>query len=146
LVVFNSTLFLALYFPNHLTDTKTKEVFPVARAVSHCIKMTTNVAPSTIPLLISNKEHQTTATFPVYNPATGGLIRNFSSASISDADLAISAAQKAFSSWKNVRPSKRRDIFLRAADILDSKKPELANYLVEETGATENCTDTFLYK
>jgi len=96
---------------------------------------------SSVPLLINNKEHQTTANFPVYNPATGALVRNFSSASIADAELAISCAQKAFPLWKNVRPSKKRDIFLRAADILDSKKPELAKYLVEETGATEHCTN-----
>ena len=99
--------------------------------------MATNAAPPTVPLLINNKEHQTTASFPVINPATGAVVRNFSSASISDVDLAISSAQKAFPSWKNVRPSKKRDIFLRAADILDSKKPELARYLVEETGAAE---------
>ncbi|KAH8594329.1 putative salicylaldehyde dehydrogenase [Bisporella sp. PMI_857] len=101
----------------------------------------TSKEAQTIALLISNKDHKTEASFPVHNPATGSLLHNFSSASIADTDLAISAAQSAFSSWKLVRPSAKRDIFLRAAAILEAKKEELANYLVQETGAAKVWAD-----
>lgn len=91
---------------------------------------------TTHPLIIANKPHTTTASFPVHSPATGDLLHHFSSASIEDADLAISAAQKAYPAWKALPPAKKRDIFLKAANILDSKPDELKKHMVAETGAS----------
>ncbi|KAG9243343.1 putative salicylaldehyde dehydrogenase [Calycina marina] len=98
---------------------------------------TTNAANGTIPLIINNKAHETESSFPVHNPATGKFVHNFSSASIADANLAISSCQKAFLTWRNVRPAKKRDIFLKAAELMEQRKEELARYLVDETGAAQ---------
>jgi acyl-CoA reductase-like NAD-dependent aldehyde dehydrogenase len=89
-----------------------------------------------IPLLINNKPHHTSSTFPVHNPATGALVHNFSSASIADADAALDAAQKAFLTWRNVKPAQKRNIFLRAADLMESRSSELERCVVEETGTS----------
>lgn len=93
------------------------------------------------PLLISNKPHPTTTTFPVYSPATGALLHHFSSASLSDTESAISAAQSAYPAWKALPPQKKRDIFLRAADILASRAAELKETMVQETGAAPAWAD-----
>ena len=89
----------------------------------------------TYPLLISNKPYTTSSWFPVYTPSTGSLIHYFSSASIIDAEEAVNVAQKAFSSWRAVSPSKKRNIFLKTADIMDSRREELQTYMIQETGA-----------
>jgi acyl-CoA reductase-like NAD-dependent aldehyde dehydrogenase len=89
----------------------------------------------THPLIISNKPHTTTHSFPVYSPATGKLVHHFSSASIADADAALSSAQAAQPKWKTLPPAKKRDIFLKAAEIIESRREELSTYMVDETGA-----------
>jgi acyl-CoA reductase-like NAD-dependent aldehyde dehydrogenase len=95
---------------------------------------TTKETTPTYPLLISNKPHSTTNIFPVYSPGTGALLHHFSSASAADTEAAITAAHNAYPSWRVLPPSKKRDIFLKAADIMDSRRPLLTKYMVEETG------------
>jgi acyl-CoA reductase-like NAD-dependent aldehyde dehydrogenase len=90
---------------------------------------------TTHPLLISNAPHQTTSSFPVHSPATGKLLHHFSSASIADTDLAINAAQAAYPAWRALPPPKKRDIFLKAAEIMASRKDELVKMCADETGA-----------
>ena len=90
-----------------------------------------------VPLQINGKDTLTSQTFPVTSPTTGKVIYEAASASVEDAISAVEAAQAAFGSWANVRPSRRRDIFLRAADILERRSSELAQYMQEETGADE---------
>jgi len=90
----------------------------------------------THPLIISNKPHPTVNSFPVYSPATGKLLHHFSSASIDDADAALSSAQAAQPKWKTLPPSKKRDIFIKAAQIMDSRREELTKYMADETGAS----------
>lgn len=92
-------------------------------------------ATPTYPLLISNKAHTTSNSFPVYSPATGDLVHHFSSASVEDADAALASAQAAFPAWRVLPPAKKRDIFLKAADIMDSRREELTKYMMDETGA-----------
>jgi acyl-CoA reductase-like NAD-dependent aldehyde dehydrogenase len=90
---------------------------------------------TTHPLIISNKPHKTEKTFPVHAPATGELLYHYSSASIADTDAAIASAQAAYPAWKALPPGKKRDIFLKAAEIFVSRREELSKYMVEETGA-----------
>jgi acyl-CoA reductase-like NAD-dependent aldehyde dehydrogenase len=90
---------------------------------------------TTYPLLISNKPHTTTSSFPVHSPATGKLLHHFSSASIEDATLAVNTAQKAFPAWRALPPQKKRDIFLRTAEIMASRKDALIKICADETGA-----------
>lgn len=90
--------------------------------------------PTTHPLIISNKPHPTSASFPVFSPSSGKHLHNFSSASLDDTTHAINTAQAAYPAWKTLPPSKKRDIFFRAADLLDSRKEALTKAMVEETG------------
>ncbi|CZS95534.1 related to aldehyde dehydrogenase [Rhynchosporium graminicola] len=91
--------------------------------------------PPVYPLLINNKPHPTIITFPVSSPVTGKVLHEFSSASISDIDTALQAAQSSFPAWKRLPPPQKRDIFLRAADLLTSRTEELKETMMQETGA-----------
>ncbi|KAG4437515.1 hypothetical protein IFR05_006987 [Cadophora sp. M221] len=97
--------------------------------------------PPTYPLLINNKSHSTSTSFPVSSPATGEILHNFSSASTSDIDAALQAAQASFPAWKRLPPPKKRDIFLRASDLLTARTDQLKNTMVQETGAAAAWAD-----
>ena len=88
-----------------------------------------------IPLQIDGNDVKTKDTFNVVNPATGKVIWKCSSASKDDAIKAAEAAQAAFPTWAKTKPSERRDLFLRAADILEHRGEELGQYMKDETGA-----------
>ena len=75
-------------------------------------------------------------TFEKTNPFTGEIISRFPAAGRKDARRAIDAAAAAFPAWSATPPAVRRDLFLKAADILDLRKPEIAKTLAEETGGT----------
>ena len=100
-------------------------------------------AEYTVPLQINGEEVSTEHTFDVVNPATGKLLWKGASASKEDAIKAVEAAQAAFPAWSRTKPSKRRDIFLKAADILESRAEELSQYMVEETAADQSYASGF---
>ena len=90
-----------------------------------------------IPLQINGKLEDAESTFDVIDPSTGHAVWKAASASKQDLDRAVDAAQAAFSSWARTKPSYRRDIFNRAADILESRGEEYAQFMMTETGAGE---------
>ncbi|KZM24943.1 oxidoreductase [Ascochyta rabiei] len=90
-----------------------------------------------VPLLINGKEVVTKTTFPITSPSSHKEIWQASSASLEDAKNATSAAQAAFPAWAKMKPAAKRDIFMKAADMIDSRKDELARYMQVETGAAE---------
>ena len=94
----------------------------------------------TVPIQVNGKELETEHSFDVVNPATGKVIWHSAAASVKDATAAVEAAQAAFPSWSRTKPSTRRDIFLKAADILSSRAEELGKYMMEETGAEKGFT------
>ena len=75
-------------------------------------------------------------TFEKTNPFTGEIIAKFSSAGRADARRAIDAAAAAFPAWSAAPPALRRSLFLKAADILDRRQPEIARTMAEEMGGT----------
>jgi acyl-CoA reductase-like NAD-dependent aldehyde dehydrogenase len=89
----------------------------------------------TVPLLINGKEVTTQTTFSVTSPTTHEKIWQSSSASLDDVKAATSAAQAAFPAWSKIKPTAKRAIFMKAADIIDSRADELADYMKIETGA-----------
>lgn len=95
-------------------------------------------AGNSIPLQINGQEIRTNTTFEVVNPETNNVLWKCSSASRYDALQAAAAAQRAFTLWSRMKASARRDIFLRAADVLASRTQELTEYVRLETGATES--------
>lgn len=93
------------------------------------------MAPYTVPLLINGESRQAKETFQVVSPATGELLYPCSSASIEDAESAVTAAAEALRSWRQTTVATRRDILLKTAEILANRREELAKYASEETGA-----------
>ncbi|KAF2119740.1 Aldehyde/histidinol dehydrogenase [Lophiotrema nucula] len=89
----------------------------------------------TVPLLINGKEVTTDTTFDVVSPSSHKPIWKASSASVDEANAAADAAQAAFPTWSKTKPSARRDIFLKAAEIFASRGEEYGAYMREETGA-----------
>jgi vanillin dehydrogenase len=75
-------------------------------------------------------------TFEKTNPFTGEIISRFSSAVRKDAARAIDAAGAAFPAWSATPPGMRRNLFLKAADILERRQTEIARSMAEETGGT----------
>ena len=76
------------------------------------------------------------ATFDDYNPYTGEVYAKVAGAKAEDAKRAVDAAAAAFPGWSAMAPEARRSYFLKAADILERRTPEIAGILTEETGAT----------
>ena len=97
-----------------------------------------------IPLIINGKEIPSTISFPVISPLTGKEVWTCSSASSQHIDDAIVAAQKAFATWGKTKATYRRDIFLRAASIIEKRKQELGEYMHHEIGANEGYQEFIL--
>lgn len=90
----------------------------------------------TVPCLINGQEYHTKDTFNVVSPTTGSVVHRCCSVTAEDAATAANAAAEAFQKWRKVLPAQRRDIFLKAAEIMSSRRQELAQYLVDETGGS----------
>lgn len=92
------------------------------------------MALHTVPFIINGEERFAKDTFEVTSPATGEVVHLCGVATVSEADAAVAAAAAATAAWRDVAPSARRDILLRAAALMDQKRPELGRYLVAEIG------------
>ncbi|HMB18520.1 MAG TPA: aldehyde dehydrogenase family protein [Gaiellaceae bacterium] len=75
-------------------------------------------------------------TFEDHDPFTGDVVASVPAGTREDARRAIEAAAKAFSGWSQTPPAQRQRIFLKAADILESRIEDTASWLTRETGAT----------
>lgn len=75
--------------------------------------------------------------FEVRHPFSGELVGTAASASSADAKAAVEAAQQAFTTWEHSTPNERRDIFLRAAELITSEKyrTKVAKCVAEEAAA-----------
>lgn len=89
---------------------------------------------STVPFFINGKDVPSQKTFDVVNPATQAAVHKCSSATEDDAHAAVAAAAAALPAWRALPPGKRRDIFLKAADIMARRKDELATTMMDEVG------------
>jgi acyl-CoA reductase-like NAD-dependent aldehyde dehydrogenase len=89
-----------------------------------------------VPLQINGKDVTTSKTIDIYSPTAGKVIHKASSASVDDARQAVEAAQAAFESWADTPPSVKRDIFLKAANLLEARAEEVGKWEEEEVGAT----------
>ncbi len=75
-------------------------------------------------------------TFEDHDPFTGDVVASVPAGTREDARRAIEAAAKAFPGWSQTPPAQRQRIFLKAADILESRIEDTASWLTRETGAT----------
>ena len=90
-----------------------------------------------IPLIINGESIQTSTTFEVHNPSNSEHVFTSSSAGVKEAISAVESAQAAFPAWSRTRPSHRRDILLKTADIFESRIEEMSVYVRDETGAPD---------
>jgi acyl-CoA reductase-like NAD-dependent aldehyde dehydrogenase len=88
-----------------------------------------------LPLIINGKEVETTKHFPVISPGTAKIIWNGPAATREQAVSAVEAASSAFRTWSNTGVEQRRQILLKAADLVESRVEELAGYMNDETAA-----------
>src|SRR5688572_26441539 len=76
------------------------------------------------------------ATFDRLNPLTRSLVTRASAASIADAEHAANVAARAFADWSATTPGARREILLKAADVLIERTVDFAALITAETGGT----------
>ena len=74
-------------------------------------------------------------TFDDLDPFTGEVVALVPSGTRADAARAVAAAAEAFPAWSQAVPAERQRIFLKAADILESRLDEVVSLLARETGA-----------
>ena len=75
-------------------------------------------------------------TFEDRDPFTGDVVALVPAGAREDAARAVAAAAAAFPEWSQSAPAQRQAIFLKAADILESRRDEIVGLLARETGAT----------
>jgi acyl-CoA reductase-like NAD-dependent aldehyde dehydrogenase len=75
-------------------------------------------------------------TFQDKDPYTGETVAVVAAGVADDARKAIEAAAAAFPAWSASAPAQRQAIFLKAADILESRRDEVVSLLARETGCT----------
>ncbi|HVC03075.1 MAG TPA: aldehyde dehydrogenase family protein [Candidatus Acidoferrales bacterium] len=75
-------------------------------------------------------------TFDDMDPYTGQTVARVAAGTRADAKRAIDAAAAAFPAWSQTPAAVRQGIFLRAADILESRRDEVVGWLARETGAS----------
>ncbi len=92
----------------------------------------------TMDLLIGGERRAATGKkhFDRKDPVTGEVATRAAAGTAADVDAAVEAAAAAFPAWSEEGPGKRREILMRAADIMEAKTPEFIEVGVAETGAT----------
>ena len=76
------------------------------------------------------------ATFDDLDPFTGDVVAHVPAGKREDAKRAVEAADAAFPAWSQTPPAERQRLFLRAADVLESRGEEIVALLARETGCT----------
>ena len=75
-----------------------------------------------------------TDTFEVREPYTGELFARVAACGRADAKAAVDAAAAAFDEWAALGPARKAALFLRAAEIAERRRAEIADRLARETG------------
>ncbi|KAH7106032.1 aldehyde dehydrogenase [Auriculariales sp. MPI-PUGE-AT-0066] len=89
-----------------------------------------------VPNFVDDKPVQTQGKFSLKDPHTGVHLYDVAATKVPDAIAAVEAAARALPSWRATSPVERRNIFLRAAEIIRKRKNELAAIEARETTST----------
>jgi len=95
----------------------------------------------TVPFFINGEEVHPEKSFEVTSPATDQVVHKSGSASDIEVKAAVDAAANAFKTWKKTLPAARRDIFLKAAEVIQRRTGELSGYMMAETGCPKQWAD-----
>lgn len=86
-------------------------------------------------------------TLTLSNPVDGSLVADdVALAGEQDVDAAVDAAEKAFPAWKKMTPSKRRDIMLKFASLVEEHGDRLAELTRVTLGAPYGAFGSFEIK
>lgn len=77
-----------------------------------------------IPHWIDNSAFVSKTTTSLHHPNTLQSVHDVCTASAEDIDLAIASAQKALPAWSSTTPQKRREILLKAANLLREQQSD----------------------
>lgn len=92
---------------------------------------------SIVPHIIGGREITNSPdTQPVYNPATGEVLRQLALADTDQLNEAVDVAEKAQKEWRRVGLIKRSLVFFKLAEILRNETDSLARIITEEHGKT----------
>jgi acyl-CoA reductase-like NAD-dependent aldehyde dehydrogenase len=95
-------------------------------------------------LIINGKEEITSATFDIVSPYTNQTCWTASTATPQDAIRAVEAADTAFPAWSQTKPTARRDLLFKAADLLEQRLEQNAEYMRTEMGADVGASQGFV--
>ena len=70
----------------------------------------------------------------VYDPATGQVTKSVALAAPADVQAAVGAAKAAFPAWRDTSLARRTAVLFRFRELLDARKPELAEIITAEHG------------
>ncbi len=70
------------------------------------------------------------------NPATDEVYARVQNAGKADLERVLASSAKAFQTWKDVSPSAREKLMLKAADLMEARSKEIADVLIDEAGST----------
>jgi acyl-CoA reductase-like NAD-dependent aldehyde dehydrogenase len=89
-------------------------------------------------LIIDNADRSASggATFVRLDPNTGQAVTEAAAASVEDVRQAIESSAIALRSWSARGPTARRDLLLKAAELLHERTEEIGDLMVRETGAS----------
>ena len=73
-------------------------------------------------------------TAPVYDPALGVVTKQVALANEDEINAAVAAASGAFATWKDVPQAKRQQVLFKFRELLNERKPELAEIITSEHG------------
>ncbi|MFZ0089307.1 MAG: aldehyde dehydrogenase family protein [Solirubrobacteraceae bacterium] len=76
------------------------------------------------------------ATSDVLNSFTGERVTTQAAAGVEDVDAAVTAAAAAFPAWAATEPAQRRELLIRAGELLSERAAEIAKLVSEETSGT----------
>lgn len=71
----------------------------------------------------------------IHEPATGGVLGSYSSATAADVKTAAKRAAKAQREWAAVKPEDKAAIFRRAGELWNIHEEEIRNWIVKEAGS-----------
>lgn len=87
------------------------------------------------PLIINGEEIYTEEKITSLNPSLSDQVVGYvAKASLEQAELALSSAEKAFGTWSKVKPQERAEYLFKAAAIMRERKYELSSWLIYEAG------------
>jgi acyl-CoA reductase-like NAD-dependent aldehyde dehydrogenase len=102
------------------------------------LKASNGQSTHTVPLLINGEDVSCDRTFEVTSPVTLKVSHRCCSAGVTEAEKAVQAAADALPKWRQTPPIERRNIFLKAAELMEKRREELVGYMLQETGDVES--------